>query len=105
MTDNERYDVAAHAMQSGVEFEMYHDSKPTEPKHLRAGVNSALANCAGIAKLLITKGIITEEEYVKAMADAMEAEVERYRERAATEVERHREKTAARLGTESILFR
>jgi hypothetical protein len=41
-------------------------------------VNSALVDQAGLVKLLIARGIITEEEYAKCIADAMEDEARRY---------------------------
>lgn len=82
MTDRERYQRAAHAMQSGVAFEMNHDPKPTSPKHLRVGVNSAMVDSAAIAGLLIEKGVFTLEEYEKAIANQMEAEAESYERRA-----------------------
>jgi hypothetical protein len=81
MTDLERYEAAAHAMQTGVAYEMNQGSKDTEPKHLRVGVNSALVDCAALADLLIAKGLFTQGEYVKAIADEMEAEVKRYEDR------------------------
>lgn len=82
LDDNERYFVAAHAMQAGVAFEMEHgDGKPTEPKHLRVGINARACDHTGLVKLLIAKGVITEAEYLKAMADEMELEVERYEAR------------------------
>lgn len=74
----QRYLAAAHAMQSGVAMEMNYDSTATEPKHLRVGVNSAMSDLGGLARLLIAKGIITEEEYFTAVADAMEAEKASY---------------------------
>lgn len=73
-----RYMAAAHGMQSGVAAMMHHDPKPTEPKHLRVGVNSALSNSGALAKLLIAKGVITEEEYIIAVADQMEQERDSY---------------------------
>lgn len=73
-----RYERATHAMQSGVAMEMNYRSQPTEPKHLRVGVNSALVDSASLAKLLIEKGVITEGEYIAALASGMEAEVEEY---------------------------
>jgi hypothetical protein len=82
--DVERYAAACHAMQSAVaeKMELYGDgnSSETTPKHLRVGVNSAMVETGVIAKVLIDKGIITEAEYRKAMADAMEREVESYRQ-------------------------
>ncbi len=77
----ERYQAAAHAMQSGVAMEMNYDSKSTQPKHLRVGVNSALVDSSALAELLITKGIITEDEYLDAIAAGMEREAESYRAR------------------------
>jgi hypothetical protein len=78
MEDEARYIAAAHAMQSGVAMEMNYRSQPTEPKHLRVGINSAMVDHSALAKILIDKGIITDAEYMKALADAMEAEKLRY---------------------------
>lgn len=92
MTEQEKISAAtveyqdlAHAMQTGVAY-----SDPAfggEPgtvsnqlKHLRVGVNSSLVNSSALGKLLISKGIITELEYVEAMRDGMREEVERYTE-------------------------
>lgn len=76
--DNERYIAAAHAMQSGVKFDQEYGSSDGTSKHLRTGINSAMVNDAAIARLLIEKGLFTEEEYMKAVADEMEKEVARY---------------------------
>lgn len=81
-----RYHAALHAMQSGVLAEITHDervnvpinSRDTGPKHLRVGVNSAMVTDAALARLLMDKGIITELEYVEALALAAEAERTRY---------------------------
>lgn len=78
MNDQQRYLAAAHAMQTGVKMQMELDPGPTTPKHLRAGVNSSLVNQGALVKLLVDKGIITDEEYLKAMADMMELEVKHY---------------------------
>lgn len=74
----QRYSSAAHAMQSGVAMTMNINQAETSPKHLRVGINSAMSDVAGLARLLIEKGVITEEEYVKAIADEMERERDRY---------------------------
>lgn len=74
-----RYFAAAHAMQSGVAFMMSYDRKQTDPKHLRVGINGALCDQGGLVTLLIRKGLITEEEYLQAILQSMEAEVERYK--------------------------
>jgi hypothetical protein len=79
------YEALAHAMQTGVAFEMVRNPKPTEPKHLRVGINAAMADHAGLVKLLIKKGVFTEQEYVDAITESMQDEVKRY--------ERHLEET------------
>jgi len=69
-----RYLKAAHAMQSGVAMKMNFDPAETEPKGLRTGINSAMVEFSALVKLLTAKGILTEEEFMVALADAMEAE-------------------------------
>ena len=87
MDDRERWLAASHAMQSGVAAEMqlaqdHGERHPsTEPKHLRVGINNALCDHAALVKLLIAKGLITEAEYLKAIADAMEEEKQFYEKR------------------------
>ena len=58
------YEEAAHAMQSSVAHEMNlpHRQAPTEPKHLRVGVNTAMVDHAALAYLLIQKGIIRMDQ-------------------------------------------
>ena len=73
-----RYVRAVHAMQSGVAMMMSLDPKATQPKHLRVGVNSSMVDHAGLVALLIEKGVITDEEYISKIADAMEREVALY---------------------------
>ncbi len=65
-------------MQTGVAIMMNYTNQ-TQPKHLRVGVNSAMSDQGGLAQLLIAKGVFTLDEYEKAVADAMEREVESYR--------------------------
>lgn len=77
----QRYQAAAHAMQSGVAFEHGRGSNDGSPKHLRVGVNSALVNDAALTKLLVEKGVITEDEYLQAVTIEMETEAERYEAR------------------------
>lgn len=78
MDDLERYHAAAHAMQTGVAVDQSRGSNDGTPKHLRVGINAAMADHAGLADLLIEKGLFTREEYVKAIADSMEREKKRY---------------------------
>ena len=77
----ERYQAAMHAMQTGVAIWMEIEPGETEPKHLRVGVNSALLDSSALAKLLIAKGVFTDEEYALALVEMVEAEVEHYRSR------------------------
>ncbi len=72
------YIQASHAMQSGVATMMGLDPRETNPKHLRVGINVALRDHASLFELLIKKGIITEEEYRKAITAGMNKEVEDY---------------------------
>jgi L-rhamnose isomerase len=78
MDAKERYMKAAHAMQSGVAMEMNYDSSATTPKHLRVGINAAMSDMGGLTRLLISKGVFTEQEYVSVIADKMEEEAESY---------------------------
>lgn len=77
----DRYMELAHAMQSGVAAEISlkgEHQAGASPKYLRVGINSAFVNDDGLATLLVEKGIITREEYVQAITDAMQREVDRY---------------------------
>lgn len=77
----DRYIKAGHAIQSGVAVEIEQGSSDTEPKHLRVGINLSKTDMAGLVKLLIAKGILTEEEYLEAITLEAEQEVTRYEER------------------------
>jgi hypothetical protein len=77
-TPQERYRAAAHAMQSGVAMKMNFAPGETTPKHLRVGINSAMSDQGALARLLIAKGVFTEDEYLEAVADGMEAEAASY---------------------------
>lgn len=81
MTDRERYFKAAHAMQSGVAVQMHTHPDTTSPKHLRVGINTAMSDNAGLASLLIAKGVFTLEEYIHAIANQMEFEQQIYEAR------------------------
>lgn len=80
----QRYEAAAHAMQSGVAFgknsAWVNDpaGHACNPKHLRVGINTALCDHAALVRLLIALGLFTEAEYVEALADEMEREAKRY---------------------------
>lgn len=70
--DTERYLRAAHRVQTALAFRA--DDPMMTPKHLRVGIDMSKSDMAGLATLLIGKGIFTREEYVSAIADAAEKE-------------------------------
>lgn len=77
------YASLCHAMQTGVAFR---DNKSDQkPKHLRVGVNSAMVETGVLAKILIDKGIVTEEEHLDALIEGMRKEVDAYRQYIADE--------------------
>jgi hypothetical protein len=76
-----RYVELCHAMQTGVAYSMEKDPSERSAKHLRVGINSALANVAALADLLMAKGIFTEDEYWDAVIKRMEAEVKSYEDK------------------------
>lgn len=67
-----------HAVQSGVALKLQADPNDASPKHLRVGVNSALIDTSSMARLLISKGVITEREYLGALVDGIRREVGSY---------------------------
>lgn len=79
----ERYRALVHALQTGVAYEMELNPKPTEPKHLRVGINSAMVEHSALVDLLIRKGLLTLDEYFDALLVAMEREVHQYQQRLA----------------------
>lgn len=76
----ERYHSALRRMQSGVAAFMNLNSKETEPKHLRVGVNSAHVSIAALVRLLTERGLVTELDYFRFVAEEMEREVKGYEE-------------------------
>jgi hypothetical protein len=64
-----------HAMQSGVAELKNYDDSCFQPKHLRVGVNTALVETSAMARLLMSKNIITEEEYWTSLVHMMQNEV------------------------------
>jgi hypothetical protein len=75
-----RYQAAAHAVQTGVAYELERDESSGTPKHLRTGVNLALVQNAAIAELLMQKGVFSEEEYWEMIATKTEEERDRYQQ-------------------------
>jgi hypothetical protein len=77
----ERYAAAAHAVQTGVAVAIHRGDQAASPKHLRVGVNSAMVDSGALARLLIEKRIISEVEYLEALALAMEEEQQRFEQK------------------------
>lgn len=77
----DRYFGAVHAVQSGVAMEMEFGSPAATAKHLRTGLDVGKAEFGGLAKLLISKGIITEDEHYAAITEAVEQEQADYERR------------------------
>jgi transcription termination factor NusB len=81
-----RYMAAAHAVQAGVQMEM-NDKPPRDsasavsPKMLRTGLNLAMVGHGALIRVLIAKGICTEEEYFEELVKGVEAEKAAYEER------------------------
>jgi hypothetical protein len=76
--DQVRYKAAMHAVQTGVAYKMQYDPGETSPKHLRTGVNSAMVETSALVQLLVDKGIITDGEWYKTLADFAERERDTY---------------------------
>jgi hypothetical protein len=86
----QRYLAAMHAMQTGVMMLLDRDAPgwrdglvpdrhEASPKHLRVGVNSALLDSGALQKVLIDKGLITAEEFLAALCELVDGDVESYR--------------------------
>lgn len=82
--DNERYRAALQAVQAGAATEIglnhptFHPELQRAFKHLRVGIDSAKVEQAALVALLIQRGILTEGDYVGAIADGMEQEKARW---------------------------
>lgn len=72
--DAERYERAAHRVQTAIAFNP--DRPRDQYKDLRTGIDMSKADAAGLATLLIAKGVFTLEEYIAAVADLAEREAD-----------------------------
>lgn len=73
---NQRYAAAGHRVQTAIAAMPDHPNQT--PKHLRTGVDMSKSDQAGLAKLLMDKGLFTLEEYIEAMANQAEIEADQY---------------------------
>jgi len=82
-----RYEAAAHAVQAGVAMELADDERyrntnsSASPKQLRTGINLAMVSHGALMRVLIAKGLFTEEEYFEQLVLGVEAEKAAYEER------------------------
>ena len=75
----DRYEAAVHRVQSAIAFEIERlgeNAAGADAKHLRTGINSMMAETSALARLMIAKGVFTEDEYFTAIAEAAEAEAD-----------------------------
>lgn len=86
MSVRSRYMAAVHAIQTGTAMELARDPHSGTPKHLRVGVNTGKCEHAALVRLLIEKGLFTEEEYALAIVEELEREVVRYEERLSSQL-------------------
>lgn len=91
MTDeqfNQRYAALAHAVQTGIGwkiaidnpdvFDINQDKNLCAHKHLRVGIDTNKADLGALCRLLVSKGIITDEEYKIAILEGLENEKKMY---------------------------
>lgn len=77
---NDRYTAAGHRIQTSIGTLILLDPKyrAVEPKHMRTGLDLSKSDMCGLARLLIEKGLFTEDEYIEALTKAAEDEADRY---------------------------
>lgn len=85
MSLRQKYLQLAHAMQSAVSFLLNYPGEADglgSAKHLRVGVNAAMSDHGGLVELLVSKGVISDEEYLAAITKSMQREVDALTDRA-----------------------
>lgn len=75
--DDDTYLELAHAVMTGVSYELEYGSKDDEPKQLVTGNNLRAVDHAALVTLLIKHGVFTDAEYRQAVRDQAQLEVER----------------------------
>lgn len=90
MTNEEkmqRYQQLCHAVQTGIgwtiaiendDADVNADVNLRAHKHLRTGIDTSKSDFGAMARLLIAKGIFSEDEYIDALIDGMEREKTTY---------------------------
>lgn len=75
---HEEYNRLAHAVQTGVMYVLERDPSGASPKHLRTGVNTAKVELGALCKLLIDKGLVTQDEVFGYILDGLRDEIAMY---------------------------
>jgi hypothetical protein len=73
-----KYHEALKAMQAAIGMDVETGTKSASPKHLRVGINSAMIDTGAIARLLIKKGVFTEQEFDESLEVLANEEVASY---------------------------
>lgn len=88
MSTAERYLLLSHKMQAGVKWDQETDPRKATVhlnpgltdhfKHERTGINGARVETAALVKLMIEKGVFTEDEWWRTACEVMQGEVDKY---------------------------
>lgn len=70
------YARLAHAVQSGVCFSPGYEAP--EMKHLRTGLNLVMSDVGSIGRLLVDKGVCSQDEFYTYILAGLQAEVSNY---------------------------
>ena len=74
----EKYVNLAHAVQTGIASCIAVGWSGATPKHLRVGIDTSKSDQGALVKLLIEKGVITEDEYGRVLLEGLENEVKSF---------------------------
>jgi hypothetical protein len=72
------YTRLGHALQSGVAMELERGNQAATPKHLRTGLSCVMADLGSLTRLLVAKGLITDDDYYAAILEGLRSEVTVY---------------------------
>lgn len=83
MARRQDYQASGHRIQTAIAVLMGRDPsyRDTEPKHMRVGLDLSKSDQAGLARLLIAKGVFTEAEYVEAITKTADEEANSHERR------------------------
>lgn len=76
-----RYGEAIKGLEVAAAYAAAKEPRNVEPSFLRAGVDSVNISSSALAKLLVSKGLISKAEYFEAVADQAVEEYDRYASR------------------------